>query len=60
MVGSSTDNADFKSVSFVPARESVKDIYPGTSIEIIDCSFAVDVPGQWCNRFIHGTPPYRF
>lgn len=44
MVRASTDNANVDSVAFVPSSEAIDDVYPTSSVEVIDRTFSVDFP----------------
>lgn len=44
MVGTSTDNADFDSVAFIPAGKAIDDINSVSGVQVVDGAFAVDSP----------------
>lgn len=44
VVGASADDSDFDLVSLVPSCEAVHDVNAVPSVQVVDCSLAVDSP----------------
>lgn len=44
MVGTSADNADSDSITFVPTSEAINDVNSVSSVQVVDSTFAVDPP----------------
>lgn len=44
MVGTSADNADSDSITFVPTSKAVNDVNSISSVQVVDSTFAVNPP----------------
>ena len=58
VVGAGTHDTDLDSVAGVPAGVAVKDVDPGTGIEVVDGTLTVDLPDLFGHGLVDGAPPH--
>mmetsp|Transcript_23072 Transcript_23072/g.27225 ORF Transcript_23072/g.27225 Transcript_23072/m.27225 type:complete len:271 (+) Transcript_23072:215-1027(+) len=57
VIGAASNDPDLVAIIWIPPCKSVKDIQPGTSVQVVDGSFAVDPEAALRQWHVDGSPP---